>query len=286
MEVYKMTVGKRRTVYFLLITLVVIMTSAGGNVLAAGSHTEEELPKAAIIIDDFGGDTGGVIDFFESGIPITAAIMPFLDESTEQAEKANKSGFEVIVHLPMEPKRGKKSWLGPMPVTTDLSTKEVKEIVRKAIEDVPYARGLNNHMGSKVVGNERIMRAILEVAKEHNLYFIDSGTSGDSVIPKLAEEMEVPYAVRDSFLDDSYSSRDHVFRQMVNVCRLAKDQGQAIAIGHVGVKGKDTFAGITDALPYFKKEKVIIVPASRLIKNEIEEKPDTFWQKKARYKND
>ena len=262
--------------------LLFIMITGVACLLMPAANAEEpqinEEAKAAIIIDDFGGNTGGVKHFLKSKIPITVAVMPFLDESTEQAKIAHDLGFEVIIHMPLEPIKGKRSWLGPLPITADLETEEVKSRVEQAIKDVPYAQGLNNHMGSKIVGNERIVRAILEVAKEHDLYIIDSGTSGDSVVPQIAKEMDIPFAVRDSFLDDSFSSRNHVYKQMIYVCDMAKDRGQAIAIGHVGVKGMDTFQGINDALPYFQKKKVSIVPASHLIKTQIDQKPGTFWQ--------
>src|SRR5690348_6609282 len=90
--------------------------------------------KAAIIIDDFGGGTGGVQDFLEGDIPITAAVMPFTENSKAHAEWAHKNGFEVMVHLPMEPKRGKRSWLGPKPITVDLSKEEVRSRVEEAIK--------------------------------------------------------------------------------------------------------------------------------------------------------
>ncbi|MFA9556035.1 divergent polysaccharide deacetylase family protein [Evansella sp. AB-rgal1] len=242
------------------------------------AQTSYEDGKVAIIIDDFGGYTGGVTNFFDSDIPITVAIMPFLDASSEQANIAHEKGLEVMIHLPLEPKKGKRSWLGPLPITSELETAEVKRRVKKAIESVPHAKGLNNHMGSKIVGNERIVRAILEVAKEHDLYIVDSGTSGDSVIPKIAKELDIPFSVRDWFLDDTHSSRDHVYKQMLHVCELAKNNGEVIAIGHVGVKGIDTFNGISDALAHFEKNNVSIVPASHLLKTKIEKKPDSFWQ--------
>jgi polysaccharide deacetylase 2 family uncharacterized protein YibQ len=52
----------------------------------------------------------------------------------------------------------------------DLTTKEVKERVYEAIATMPYAKGLNNQMGSLAVENEKIVRAIVEVAKERNLF--------------------------------------------------------------------------------------------------------------------
>ncbi|WP_245415694.1 divergent polysaccharide deacetylase family protein [Alteribacter populi] len=240
--------------------------------------TNDEDTKIAIIIDDFGGNTGGVYKFLNADIPVTVAVMPFLDESTEQAEKAHDLGFEVILHLPLEPKRGKASWLGPLPITSDLSTEEVKKRVRQAIKDVPYAKGLNNHMGSNIVGNERIVTAILEVAKEHGLYIIDSGTSGDSVIPEVAEELNLRFGTRDTFLDDTHSSRGHVFKQMVQLCNRAQNHGEAIGIGHVGIKGTNTFNGIIDALPYLEDHQIKIVPVSELLPTEIEQEPEEFWQ--------
>lgn len=131
----------------------------------AANDLPEEL-QVAIIIDDFGGNVKGVDEFFESKIPITVAIMPFLDQSTLQAQLAHDLGLEVMIHLPLQPKKGKKSWLGPNPITNDLSLAEVKKRVVNAIESVPHAKGMNNHMGSLVVENEAIMRVIIETAKD------------------------------------------------------------------------------------------------------------------------
>ncbi|WP_245579639.1 divergent polysaccharide deacetylase family protein [Alteribacter aurantiacus] len=271
----KMTLH-RTTFLAIIICLGVFFTALPHPSFA--TQMEKEEAKIAIIIDDFGGNTGGVYRFLKADIPITVAVMPFLEESTEQAKRAHELGFEVIVHMPLEPKRGKASWLGPLPITSDLSTDEVKKRVQLAIDDVPHAKGLNNHMGSNIVGNERIMRAILEVAKDNNLFIIDSGTSGDSVIPQLAEEMKLRYGVRDTFLDDSQSSRNHVYNQMVKLCNQAQKNGEAIGIGHVGIKGTDTFNGISDALTYLKDQNVHIVPVSELIPTALEIDPGKFWQ--------
>jgi uncharacterized protein len=143
-------------------------------------HSEAKQLKAAIIIDDFGGCTGGAEEFLEGKIPITAAVMPFTPHSTQHAVWAHKNGFEVMIHLPMQPIKGKRSWLGPKPITVDLTPKEVKERVYEAIDDVPFAVGLNNHMGSLAVADEKIVRAIVEVAKEKKLFIVDSATSPDS----------------------------------------------------------------------------------------------------------
>ncbi|WP_042454210.1 divergent polysaccharide deacetylase family protein [Neobacillus dielmonensis] len=225
---------------------------------------------AAIIIDDFGGGIGGVQDFLEGDVPITAAVMPFTENSKKHAEWAHKNNIEVMVHLPMEPKKGKRSWLGPKPITVDLTTKEVKQRVYEAIKSVPYAVGLNNHMGSKAVENERIVRAIVEIAKEKDFYIIDSGTSPKSKFPEVTEELGVPFLKRDVFLDD-ISSSTYVRSQMIRLAKTTEVKGIGIAIGHVGITGKVCSVGVFQSLQEFEKRHIKIVPVSELFTNRLKQ---------------
>jgi polysaccharide deacetylase 2 family uncharacterized protein YibQ len=237
------------------------------------SHGEEiKQFKAAIIIDDFGGGgTGGVEKFLEGGIPITAAVMPYTEKSKKHAEWAHRNGIEVMIHLPMQAKTGKRSWLGPKPITIDLTPEEVKKRVYEAIETVPYAKGLNNHMGSLAVENEKIVRPIVEVAKERNLFIVDSGTSPNSKFPEIAKEMGVPILKRDVFLDD-ICSVSHVNKQMNKLAKIVEIKGQGIAIGHVGLTGKVCSIGVYESMKEFKKRQIKVVFVSELLTNELMKK--------------
>jgi uncharacterized protein len=251
----------------ILISCIVLMFHSS----AFAKEPDTRNLRAAIIIDDFGGGIGGVRDFLEGDIPITAAVMPFTANSTKHAEWAHKNDIEVMVHLPMEPKQGKRSWLGPKPITVDLSAKEVRKRVLEAIDTVPHAVGLNNHMGSRAVENEKVVRAIVEVAKEKNFYIIDSATSPKSKFPEIAKELGVPILKRDVFLDD-ISSSAHVRKQMRRLAKITKFTGKGIAIGHVGATGRICSVGVFQSMDEFKERKIKIVPVSKLFGSQIIEK--------------
>lgn len=219
--------------------------------------------KAAIVIDDFGNRMQGTEDMMELPVPFTAAIMPFLPTTKEDAELAHKHGRDVIVHLPMEPVKGKRSWLGPGAITTDLPDEEIRKRVVAAVEDVPYAIGMNNHMGSKATADPRVMRIVLEVCKERGLFFLDSRTSSKSVIGKLCAELGVKTASNHLFFDDVYTF-EHISKQIEQFKKHTAKHDQCIAIGHVGPPGKKTASALRKALPQLE-EKVEFVPVSSLL---------------------
>ncbi len=147
----------------------------------------------------------------------------------------------------MEPNRGKKEWLGPGAITTDLSDAEIRKRTEAAIDDVPHASGMNNHMGSKVTADERIMRIVLTVIKERGLFFLDSRTTHKSVIPDVAAELDVPLITNHIFFDDVYTT-SHISGQMAKLKKKLADLTAVVAIGHVGPPGLKTSAVIRDSI--------------------------------------
>lgn len=251
-----------------LILLILLFT------ILSPIHTLGATHKLAIVIDDFGNQMKGTEEMLSLKIPITVAVMPFLRSSTEDAQKAHQLGKEVIIHLQMEPVTGKRTWLGPKPITTDLSNSEIRSRVLSAIEDVPYAVGINNHTGSKATADERVMRVILTVCKEKGLFFLDSKTSMNSVVGRIAKELNVPYMENNIFFDHS-PTFEYVTKQANQIIQLSKTR-DIIAIGHVGIPGEITSSVISKYSPLFQ-EHTNVAYLSDFIKRE--EYPITIHQK-------
>lgn len=222
-------------------------------------------PKVAIIIDDFGNGQKGTKEMFEMPVKLTVAIMPFLPTSHSDAELAHKQGHDVIVHMPMEPKTGKSSWLGPGAITADLSDAEVRKKVEAAIDDIPYAVGMNNHMGSKITGDNRIMSIVLAVCQERGLFFVDSKTNYHSIVSQLAVQRGMPPVNNNIFLDDAHTI-SHISKQLREVESWAVKNRYCITIGHVSAAGDKTAETIRTRIPQMK-ERVEFVGIRDLVKD-------------------
>ena len=218
------------------------------------------LPRLALVIDDWGYDWETAKDFLSLGLPFTAAVLPGRAKTQEQLVLLRQRGHEVILHLPMEPKNPDIE-LDKDCIQTHLSEAEIRSRVEAALEAVGRVAGVNNHMGSKATSDERVVRAVLEVIKERGLYFIDSRTASTSVAGELAAQMGIPTATNQAFLDH-YDDVERVKRQLERLIRRAKQDGQALGIGHVRPQ---TYRALVEMIPRFHEEGVIIVPASHVV---------------------
>lgn len=231
-----------------------------------GQEGDKSRPRLALIIDDFGNGQKGTDEILNLPVKLTVAVMPFLPTSRSDAEKAHKLGHDVIIHMPMEPKQGRAEWLGPGAITSKLTDGEIRTRMEDAIANVPHAIGINNHMGSKITEDERIMSVVLEVCRKHNLFYIDSKTNYYSIAAKMAKEKGVPGLENDIFLDDVHTVR-HVTKQLKLAVRHAASHSTCIAIGHVGALGDRTAAALKAAVPELSKS-VRFVGVSELLKEQ------------------
>ncbi len=133
----------------------------------------------------------------------------------------------------------------------NMTDDEVRAKVTAAIKDVPYAIGMNNHMGSKVTSDKRIMSIVLDVCKEHGLFFVDSRTNYWSVVPELAAQKGMPPVRNDIFLDDAHTLA-HVNRQITKVIEWLDKNETCVTIGHVGVSGMYTSSALRASVPTLK----------------------------------
>ena len=186
---------------------------------------------AAIIIDDLGYNLEPVQIICAFKRPVTVSILPFAPATLETARLAGEGGLEIMLHLPLEALHQKMEKASQGTIYTSMTAEEIRKNVLASLAEVPGCRGVNNHTGSMVTEDDRMMPVILGVLKEKNLFFIDSRTSPNSIAFETARSMGVPSAARRTFLDDSLEEAS-IKRQLEELFRVARANGRAVGIGH------------------------------------------------------
>ncbi|MBV8530895.1 MAG: divergent polysaccharide deacetylase family protein [Candidatus Eremiobacteraeota bacterium] len=216
--------------------------------------------KLALIVDDCGQWIDTERGFIALDIPLTVSILPDVPYTAEIANEAADAGKGIMLHLPMETLSGLNP--GPGKVTTEMSDAQIVTQVQDDLAQVPLARGVNNHEGSKASADPRVMRAVIGVlADRGGLFFIDSRTNAASVGEQTAQALGVPSAGRDVFLDNradvAYSEA-----QLLAAAEIAKRQGRAIAIGH---PRPTTLAAVRAMIPRLEAAGIQFVLAGDLV---------------------
>lgn len=189
------------------------------------------LPKLALIIDDLGyAEPDLVKRLCGEPVPFTVAVLPYQEHTVESADLAHEMGKAVILHLPMEGRADKDP--GPDALKYDLPEAEIRARTRKALADVPFIEGANNHMGSRMTSDAARMHWILEEFKGRKLYFVDSRTIATTQGWAVAQELGIPTIQRKVFLDDDKSFPE-IQKQFERAVAFAEKDGEAVAIGHI-----------------------------------------------------
>ncbi len=218
-------------------------------------------PRVAIIIDDIGESMEMAEKFFNLDAELTFAILPHARNTREIAETAVSRGYQVMLHLPMEPNEYPRIDSGPGSLLTGMTPDERIRQLKINLDAVPHAQGVNNHMGSKMTAMFDQMNQIFSVLKKRGLFFVDSRTTAASQCRSSARLFHIAFAERDVFLDH-VPQREAIFKQIEELMAVAEINGSAVAIGHPHPL---TYQVLKAALPEVKR-RVRLVPASALVK--------------------
>lgn len=218
--------------------------------------------KLAIIIDDMGNSMAEARTLASIHLPLTFAIIPGLRADRQVAAFAAAEQIETMIHIPMQSKGWPERHLENNGLLVSMDSAEVQERVSGFIQQFPGAVGVNNHMGSEFTGQEDKMNAVLQVLKQHDLFFIDSVTAPESTGWRVAQRLGVRTARRNVFLDNE-QERGYILGQLNQAVRMARKNGAAIAICH---PHPATISALAAALPGLEKQGIQLVSASQLVK--------------------
>lgn len=217
--------------------------------------------KMAIVVDDFGYSQEPIALFAAIDRPLTFAVLPYRQFSSEAATRGLASGHQVIIHLPIEP-FSQKEQSEEITISGSMSDAEIQNTVLRAVKAVPGAIGANNHQGSKGTSDRRVMKLVLSAMKNSGLFFVDSRTSSKSVVVDMARELGVPTTENHLFLDNSsdVATIKHQFRE---AAQIALKEGSATFICHAR---PNSARALREILPEIEGMGIRLVFVSQLVR--------------------
>ena len=238
--------------------------------LASQENITEELsankaPKTAgkivIIMDDIGNNISLGRRAVELPGAITYAILPHTPAAKKLAFYTTQlgQGKEVIVHMPMEADHHQH--LGHGGLLAKHSQQQFIHNLKTALNEVPFAKGLSNHMGSRLTALPDRMHWLMDELSKQGLYFVDSKTTGNSAAKNAAQDSHIPYLSRDIFLDHDPSPA--AIHQAFEKAKItAQKSGLAIVLAH---PYRQTLDFLERALPDLKRSNFQLINTSEAL---------------------
>ncbi|MGP1381121.1 MAG: divergent polysaccharide deacetylase family protein [Dialister pneumosintes] len=215
--------------------------------------------KMAICIDDAGRDLETQSAYEELGVPITLAVMPNESYTREAAASWHAKGLPVIIHQPMESISG--VGMEPIVLLTQMDENSIRKMIRESIRQIPEARGMNNHQGSKATADFRVMDIVMSEMASQNMFFFDSATNSVTEVAHAADMHGVLHARNNLFVDNS-SDVDDICQMIREAADRAKKNGQIIIIGHCR---PNTVTAFQKMIPQLQEEGIEFVSLSDLV---------------------
>ena len=215
----------------------------------------------AIVIDDCGESPEQVVPFLGIPVPLSFGVLPWHSESMNTSLLISARGFETLAHMPMEPHDPR--WLeNDWFLTTGMDREQIRIRIDRALDGVPCATGMNNHMGSRFTADAPGMDHVMSRLKERGIYFLDSRTSDQSAAIAACSRQDARCLSRDVFIDNE-DDVEAITAQIKRLVEAARKNGCAIGIGHCRSK---TAAAI---MHYVRARDpgVVFVPAGRIFEH-------------------
>lgn len=258
---HRLLLFTRHPIILFLLTLLLLSQAIIANALDPRPINDNETAQLVIVMDDLGNNLATGRRAIDLPGALTYAILPHTPAAHKLAFYAASvaKGKEVIIHMPMEAKDAKGSH--PKGLETSLDRKSFVLKLHEAIEQVPFAKGLSNHMGSRLTQLTDQMQWLMVELEKRDLYFVDSKTTGKSVAMAAAHRQQVPYLARDIFLDHDPNPKA-INRAFNNAVKLAQQTGVAVLICH---PYPTTLTFLEKKLPQLDKNTISLATVSTIL---------------------
>lgn len=228
---------------------------------------EQARGHLAIVIDDVGRELHLLDQLLALRFPLTFSVLPgavYAAGAQLRLRGDRRRPREILLHLPCEP-------LDPAAMRAGAEAREqflhagdppaqLRGALEAALERIPTAVGVNNHMGSRLTAERPAMDALMPVLRARGLFFLDSWTTPHSQGQAAAEAAGVRAIGRDVFLDHD-PRPEAILAQMRQAAARAR-RSPTVVIAHPSQAVVETLRA---ELPRLFREGIAVYPLSEVL---------------------
>ncbi len=200
------------------------------DVYARPFTAELSRPRIGILIRGLGLSAATTENAIENLPPeITLSFVPYAKNLQSWVDKARRAGHEVMLELPMEPYDYPNNDSGPFTLLTSLQDEEVSRRLDWLLSRFGGYVGVTNYLGAKFTSSRKSMAPVLDALAARGLLYVDDGLSGGGLVPELAAQSGLVFAVGDRNLN--YASGASIDSDLLGLENDARRNGAALATG-------------------------------------------------------
>jgi polysaccharide deacetylase 2 family uncharacterized protein YibQ len=187
------------------------------------------VPRIVIVVGGLGLSQTGTQAAIET-LPedVTLAFAPYGGSLQRWVGKARDKGHEVLLQVPLEPMDYPAENPGEHTLLVSGGAGNRQDL-HWALGRITAYAGVMNHMGARFVTDERALVPFLGEIGERGLFYLDDGSSEQSVAAKVGEALQVPVLTANRILDRARSP-DAVARELDALEAEARAKGIAIGV--------------------------------------------------------
>lgn len=199
------------------------------NVYARPFTSAGNAPRLALIVGGVGLSDSATAQAIEA-LPgsVTLAFAPYGNDLKGKVAQARSAGHEVILQLPMEPLDPNIN-PGPNTLSSTATAAENADHLHWLLARFTGYTGVANFLGGRLTNTQTALQPILREIGARGLFYLDDGSSPQSIALSLAKEVNLPAAGVDVILDAT-SAADTMDARLAKLEAIARNKGVAIGM--------------------------------------------------------
>lgn len=221
-----------------------------------------EGPKIVLLLADAGANPALTRRAIEQLPPEVAfGFNPYPKDLPVLAAAARAKGHEIWLGIPMEPLRYPQVDPGPQALLLNSTPERNLKRLDWVLGRIEGEVGLYSIMGSAFTTREAALSPVLAEVAKKGLPFLDSRASGKTQSRQIAQKLDLPLLVNDSFVGSPVTAQA-IAEQLATLERLAKARGLAVGVIEPSSLVLERLA---DWLPGLESKGITLAPPRALL---------------------